>query len=357
MDLLRSGMIHAHLSIMGGDGLYSLTGGIGMRRILFFGSLFFLLSGTYVWAQSNVEDPPANSTQSGISLVRGWVCTATKIEVVIDNQSALQIPYGSPRGDTQSVCGGKINTGFGAVINWNDLGDGSHVVNILADGQQIASIPVTVVTFGVSFLRGASKTLTTGFGGCRAALVWRESLQNFAVAETDLCFQPLLGQWEFRLKRPGGDELDHYALERIEVRGLADTDEEVEGVVGTDLDHGGEVEMLRTSDLGVSSPYDFALASVVHRCEVFLFNQIGANTVQGIGLSFPADPFSGCEDIPSPLPTTYEMTGTRTGAALSAEEAREFAAQTQPPKQASGASITRDVLAEILKKTSQLLPR
>lgn len=327
-----------------------------MRRILFFGGLFCLLSITNVQAQSNVEDPPANSTQSGLSLIRGWVCTATKIEVVIDSLAAVQIPYGSPRGDAQSTCAGKVNTGFSALINWNNLGDGSHVVNILADGQQIASIPITVVTFGVSYLRGASKTLTTGFAGCRVALVWRESLQNFAVAETELCFQPLLGRWEFRLKRPGGDELDHYALERIETRSLAG--KEVEGVVGTDLDHSGEVQMLRTSDTGVSAPYDFYLASVFSsRCEVFLFDQISSNTLQGVGLSFPTDPYAGCQYVPSPTPTTYEMTGTRTGAALSMEEAREFAAQTRTQGQAPDTSITSEVLAKILKKTSQLRPR
>jgi hypothetical protein len=325
-----------------------------MRRIL-FGILCLLLTGTNVWAQSNVEDPPVNSTQSGISLIRGWVCTATKIEVIIDNLPAFQIPYGSPRGDTQSVCGGKTNTGFGAVVNWNNLGDGAHVVNILADGQQIASIPITVVTFGVSFLEGANKVLTTGFAGCRVALVWRESLQNFAIAETGLCFQPLLGRWEFRLKQPGGDELDHYTLEQIVTRGLEG--ELVDGVVGTDLDHGGEVELLRTSDLGLSTSYDFALASIVHRCEVFLFNQIDPTALQGVGLSYPADPFSGCDYTPSPLPTAYEMTGTRTGAALSAEEAREFAAQLQPQEQALDTSITSEMLVEILKKTSRLLPR
>jgi hypothetical protein len=326
-----------------------------MRRLL-FGILCWLLTGTQVWAQSNVENPTANSTQSGISLISGWVCTATKIEVVIDTLPAVQIPYGTPRGDAQSVCAGKVNTGFGALINWNDLGDGPHVVAILADGQQIASIPVTVVTFGVSFLRGASKTITTGFAGCRVALVWRESQQNFAVAETDLCFQPLLGRWEFRLKKPEGDELDHYALERIEVRGLSDTNEEVEGIVGTDLDHGGEVEMLRTGDLGLTTPYDFALASVIHRCEVFLFDQIGPDAFQGVGLSFPADPFSGCQDIPDPAPPIYEMTGTRTGAALTAQEALKSALQVQLQKQAPGSSETREMLAEVLKKVSQLLP-
>jgi hypothetical protein len=302
-----------------------------------------------------VENPPANSTQSGISLISGWICTATKIEVIIDNLTAVQIPYGTPRGDAQSVCAGKVNTGFGALINWNILGDGLHVVQVLADGQQIASIPITVVTFGVNFLQGASKTLTTGFAGCRVALVWRESQQNFAVAETDLCFQPLLGRWEFRLKAPGGDELDHYALERIEVRGLSDTNEEVEGVVGTDLDHGGEVEMLRTGDLGLSTLYDFALASVVHRCEVFLFDQVGPDTFQGVGLSFPADPFSGCQELPDPAPPVYEMTGARTGAALTAQEALEFAPRKQLQEQAPDTRATREMLAEVLKKTSQLL--
>src|SRR5262249_30977388 len=150
--------------------LFTYRGYHCMRSTLLLGGLLCLLSTSHVWAQSNVENPTANSTQSGLSLISGWDCNASKIEVMIDSLAAVQIPYGTPRGDAQTTCGGKLNTGFSVLINWNNLGDGPHVVKVLADGRQIASIPVTVITFGTSFLRGASHTVTTSFAGCRVAL-------------------------------------------------------------------------------------------------------------------------------------------------------------------------------------------
>lgn len=322
-----------------------------MQRILLFGSLVCLLSGTQVWAQFNVENPPVNSTQSGISLISGWLCNANKVEVIIDNYPAVQIPYGTPRVDAQSVCAGKVNTGFGALLNWNDLGDGQHVVNVLADGQQIASIPITVVTFGVSFLRGATRTVTTGFGGCLTALQWRESLQNFVIAETLDCFSPLLGRWEFVTKTPSGNELDHYSLERIESRPLTAGGEEIEGIVGTDLDHGGEADTLRTREVSGSPSvqYVFILYSLVSsRCEIFIFNQTGPDAVQGVGTSYPPDPVTGCEELPSPEPTLSPMTGTRTAAALSEQQAPNTPAQASLQTPEHLTKEMRATLAEVL---------
>ncbi len=329
-----------------------------MQWLLFVGSLCWLLSAAPVWAQANVENPPVNSTQSGISLISGWVCTATKIEAMIDNLAAVQIPYGTPRGDAQSTCGGKVNTGFGALINWNILGDGSHVVKILADGQPIASIPITVVTFGVSFLQGASRTLTTGFGGCLAALQWRESQQNFVIAGTELCFQPFLGRWEFVTKKSSGNEVNHYALETIELRTNVSTGEQIEVVRGTDLDHGGLVLLIRVKDLVITpQPYDFTVASLLSsRCEILVFKQIGPGSVQGIGTSFPADPVSGCQRYPSPPPPEYPLTGTQTAAALSMLEGREFVPPTPLEEQALDPSVTNEGLAEILEQSLQLMP-
>ena len=333
-----------------------------MRRSLIFGGFLYLLSGAQVWAQANVENPTANSTQSGISLISGWVCNATTIEVMLDSSTTkYQIPYGTPRGDTQSACGGKTNTGFGALINWNDLGDGPHVVQILADGQQIASIPITVVTFGTSFLRGESGTITGSFAGCRVALVWQESQQNFAIGQTDACFNPLLGQWEFVTKNPSGDERDHYSLERIVTEPVEnDGVTEIQAVEGSDLDHGGLVALLRVSDLETptSVPYTFFLASLFSsRCEVFFFSQTNATSVTGVGLSYPADPIDGCENIPSPTPTFYNMSGTKTGEALSTKEALQFAVPTQMPGRLADTSISPELLAELLKKTFQFAPR
>jgi hypothetical protein len=101
-------------------------------------------------------------------------------------------------------------------------------------------------------------------------------------------------------QKPGGDERNHYLLLIIEIRTVSD--EDIEGVVGIDFDHGGPVALLRVSAvLDESVGYDFGLASLFSsRCELFFFNQVGPDSVQGIGTSFPADPVTGCQESPSP---------------------------------------------------------
>lgn len=330
-----------------------------MRRLLILGSLFCLLVTTHAWAQFNIENPTANTTQSGISVVSGWICNATKVEVVIDDFGGVPIPHGIARPDAQSACGGKMNTGFGGLINWNQLGDGPHAVKVIADGQQIANIPVTVVTFGTNFLRGESRTISSWFAGCRVALAWRESQQNFAVAQTDACFRPLLGKWEFVTRKSTGEERNHYSLDRIVTEPVEnDGVTEIQLVEGNDLDHGGAVGLLRVSDLEVATsiPYTFYLASVFSsRCEVFFFNQSSANTVTGVGLSFPADPFEGCERLPVPTPTLSSMTGTKTGAALSQQQVLEDRPQMGNNEPTGDSTISSQMLSALLKKTLQFV--
>ena len=53
-------------------------------------------------SQGRLENPPPNSPVSGISLISGWVCTANQITVLVDGTISLVVPYGSPRGDTES---------------------------------------------------------------------------------------------------------------------------------------------------------------------------------------------------------------------------------------------------------------
>jgi hypothetical protein len=286
-------------------------------------------------AQSSLENPAPGSFQSGIGLVSGWKCTAGTVTASFDDGPPIEAAYGTGREDTRSVCD-DANNGFGLLWNFNLLGDGQHTVRLFDNGAQFAEATFTVSTFGgEEFLRNASRILTTGFGGCRTTLQWQESQQNFAIAATDACFQPLLGQWAFLTQFPAGSEIDHYQLEQIETRRLSGTNVDIEGVAGTDLDHGGEVQLLRVSDIpGVTSPYAFTLASIFsNRCEIFFFDQLGPDTVQGIGTSFPADPVGGCLVIPSPTPSFSSMTGSRTGAAFSEQQRIEGFSQTQPQSQ------------------------
>lgn len=131
--------------------------------------------------QGRLENPSPDSSVSGISTISGWVCTASQIALLIDGAITVIAPYGSPRGDTESVCG-RVNTGFGLLVNWNNLSPGSHQVIALADGVEIGRSTVTVSTFGTDFLRGASGTYTVPFNDRNVTLQWQESLQNFVIS-------------------------------------------------------------------------------------------------------------------------------------------------------------------------------
>ncbi|MGE0682944.1 MAG: hypothetical protein AB7P69_18820 [Candidatus Binatia bacterium] len=137
-------------------------------------------------AQANLENPTLVSFQSGIGVVSGWACDAERIDIVFDNIATLQAAYGTDRADTSSVCGDTDN-GFGLLVNWNLLGDGTHTVRALADGVEIGSATVVVHTFAPEFLIGGKTDI------CRIPHVpvqdqdtfvqWQQSLQNFVIVD------------------------------------------------------------------------------------------------------------------------------------------------------------------------------
>ena len=100
-----------------------------------------------------LENPGANSYQSGIGVISGWVCAADLVEIEI-NGARQPAAYGTERADTESVCGDTAN-GFGLLFNWNLLGDGEHTVRVLADGEEVGQATFTVTTLGEEFVRGA----------------------------------------------------------------------------------------------------------------------------------------------------------------------------------------------------------
>ena len=158
-----------------------------MRIVLMSWSVLVLavvLTTSSVWAQGSLENPSDNSSQSGLGIISGWYCQASTIEVVIDGTIRVQASYGTLRGDTQAVCG-DANNGFGFLINWNLLGDGTHTVGVLADGQQFGQASFTVATLGMNFLRGANATTTAIVAGRRVTLRWQEALQNFAIVDVE----------------------------------------------------------------------------------------------------------------------------------------------------------------------------
>ncbi len=152
-------------------------------------------------AQSNLEIPQINSVQNGIGLLSGWKCTATKLTATFDNSEPVPVLHGSPRGDTQSVCG-HANTGFALLLNWNLLGDGRHTVRVFDDGVEFASATFRVITPGVEFLRqGAASVTIPNFPrtGEKTTLQWQESTQSFVMVSKGAAeVRDVEGKYDYR---------------------------------------------------------------------------------------------------------------------------------------------------------------
>jgi HYDIN/CFA65/VesB family protein len=134
---------------------------------------------------AKLEDPQPGSFQSGVGLVRGWACDATRIDIELDGQIFLPAVYGELRGDTGTACG-DTDIGFSLQMNWNDVGDGTHTVRALADGAELGQATFTVVTLGLgSFPRGlAGDFVLNDFPQplFQTEIRWQESQQNFVVS-------------------------------------------------------------------------------------------------------------------------------------------------------------------------------
>ncbi|MBK9951207.1 MAG: trypsin-like peptidase domain-containing protein [Candidatus Competibacteraceae bacterium] len=140
-----------------------------------------------------LDNPQPGSYQSGITVVSGWACVPGaaqdapeigQVTIEIDGSTVLRASYGTPRTDTQSVCG-DTNNGFGLLVNTNRLGTGSHSLRALADGYEIGRASFTVTTLGTEFLRGASATYQLPDfpkSGQNVVIRWQESLQNFVIS-------------------------------------------------------------------------------------------------------------------------------------------------------------------------------
>ena len=134
-----------------------------------------------------LENPSANSFQSGIGVISGWVCAADEVMITIGDLAPQMAGYGTERLDTQEDCGDTDN-GFGLLFNWNLLGDGEHEVIATVDGTELARTTVRVTTLGEEFVRDAVGECTVAdfpHPGETVTLTWQESSQNFVITEIE----------------------------------------------------------------------------------------------------------------------------------------------------------------------------
>ena len=140
---------------------------------------------TRAGSSANLESPTQSSFESGVSLIRGWVCQANTVEIQIDGGDMQKVAYGTTREDTASTCGDTDN-GFGYTFNWNRLGNGEHNLKAYADGTEFANVNFTVTTLGVEYLEGASGEYPIANfpqTGKNVTLRWAEPHQNFVIID------------------------------------------------------------------------------------------------------------------------------------------------------------------------------
>jgi hypothetical protein len=142
---------------------------------------------------AQLESPSSSSFQeSGVSLIRGWVCKATQVEISIDDGPRLAAAYGTERLDTAGVCG-DTNNGFGLTYNWGEVGDGIHTVRAFADNVEFANVSFAITTLGGKFLTGLRGQYTLSdfpVAGNSATLRWSQAHQNFVLV-SPITIQPV----------------------------------------------------------------------------------------------------------------------------------------------------------------------
>ncbi len=149
------------------------------------------------FAAGVLENPQPGATASGIGLISGWHCTASRVELAIDGAAPLVAARGTTRIDTAGACA-RTDTGFGYLVNWASLAPGPHTLRALADGVEFARAEFRVASFGTEFLAGKSGAVTLDdfpAPGLGVELKWMESLQSFGIDRVFAGTPTLGGRW------------------------------------------------------------------------------------------------------------------------------------------------------------------
>lgn len=143
-----------------------------------------LLTPLVAMATGYLENPQPGSTQSGISIISGWHCTANEIEIKVDGVSIGGTGVGSVRDDAVSVCGHN-QSGYAVLYNYNIPESGEHTIQVYADGVLLETRKFkTVRSGGVPFLSGKSASATIANfpeNGRSTTVEWNQAKQSFVV--------------------------------------------------------------------------------------------------------------------------------------------------------------------------------
>ena len=166
----------------------------GGRKRLFFSCflaltlLLGLARAPHARGQGVLENPGQDANISGIGVFSGWHCDADVITIEVNGGTPIVAAYGTPRGDTEDICGDTDN-GFGVLWNMNLFGNGTHTAIARADGVEFArhNFSVTRPT-AQNFIRGLEGTYTVfdcPEPGNAMDLIWQTAQQNFVIAPVE----------------------------------------------------------------------------------------------------------------------------------------------------------------------------
>lgn len=141
-------------------------------------------------SQFVIEMP--GSEVSSINGIGGWKCPQYgELTVVIDEHPPLPLAGRLRRSDTINACGNDGRNGFLAVINYANVGEGTHVARFFDNGVEFASRTFMVGTLGaglppfVTGLQGDFELLDFPAIGKKTLIQWKEGLQGFVILGTE----------------------------------------------------------------------------------------------------------------------------------------------------------------------------
>ncbi len=136
-----------------------------------------------------LESPPRGRTVSGLGFISGWKCNASDITLRINGGEPIPVLYGNDRLDTHVSRGGPCDhqdTGFILQVNWAELGDGAHAIELFDEDSSFAHREFYVTTFGEPFVENAA-------GSCEipdfpeqgetARFTWNEATQHLELSK------------------------------------------------------------------------------------------------------------------------------------------------------------------------------
>ena len=250
--------------------------------------------------QATLEAPTQGQTLTGVGLLRGWACDAERVSVRIDGGAPIPVLIGSPRADTQSVCG-HADTGFALLMNWNTLGAGDHTLDLFIDGQLATSRTVTVLTYGQEFMAGKGGEWVLEDWpepGTDTTVAWNEATQNIEIVDIAQSQASLLRETLAGMLGIWTLTTDDYQTERISINALS-----VDGYAAS----GVSEDRWPLTVFGSSGHYGLLLWwSGSDGCHEYRFNLVTPSRMEGVYQWTP----SGCNTQNAPF-YEYRFTGQK----------------------------------------------